>query len=62
MTHFPYATAAASLASDAARDLFARLSGQYVVEEPQRILALVEKRHSRRQRQPDAPAARERAA
>jgi len=41
MTQFPYAAAAASLATDTARDLFIRRSRQLVVEPVANLLAMV---------------------
>lgn len=48
MTHYPYAAAAASLATDAARDLFANLTQVYRYERPEFVRGMVEKRYGAR--------------
>lgn len=48
MTLYPYAAAAASLATDAARDLFATLIQVYRYERPEFVRGMVEKRYGRR--------------
>lgn len=48
MTQFPYADAAASLATDAARDLFANLTQVYRYERPEFVRGMVEKRYGAR--------------
>lgn len=48
MTLYPYAAAAASLATDAARDLFATLVQVYRYERPEFVRGMVEKRYGRR--------------
>ncbi|MBN8803767.1 MAG: hypothetical protein J0H81_01410 [Sphingopyxis terrae] len=48
VTHFPYAVAAASLTTDAARDLFAHLVQVYRDKRPEYLRGMVERRYRRR--------------
>lgn len=48
VTHFPYAVAAASLVTDAARDLFAHLVQVYRDKRPEYLRGMVERRYRRR--------------
>lgn len=48
VTHFPYAVAAASLTTDAARDLFAHLVQVYRDKRPEYVRGMVERRYRRR--------------
>lgn len=47
MTQYPYAAAAASLATDAARDLFSHLVQVYRDKRPEFVRGMVEKRYGK---------------